>query len=159
MSLEKILIVGLGNPILGDDRVGWAVVEEVEKRIDITGVDFAYLSVGGIRLMEYLVGYDIVILVDAILTKTGKPGAVYCFPLDELPDPTAGHTTSVHDTSLPTALEMGKLMDVHLPDEVQVIAIESKNVLDFTEQLTEDVESSIPIAVEKVLEVLRGYLL
>jgi hypothetical protein len=27
----KVLIVGLGNPILGDDGVGWKVAEEVRK--------------------------------------------------------------------------------------------------------------------------------
>ena len=35
-SIMTTLIVGLGNPILGDDGVGWRVAEEVSKQSGIT---------------------------------------------------------------------------------------------------------------------------
>lgn len=154
---KKQLVIGLGNPILGDDRVGWAVVEEVERRKHGDDVDFAYLSFGGIRLMEHLVGYDSALIVDAIVTTDGIPGEVYSFPLVELPDPSAGHTTSAHDTSLVTALKMGQLMDISVPDpkDVFVIAIESQEVHDFSENLTPKVRAAIPLAVQKVLDYLE----
>jgi Ni,Fe-hydrogenase maturation factor len=37
MPLGKILITGLGNPILGDAVVGWVVAREVEERIREAG--------------------------------------------------------------------------------------------------------------------------
>jgi Ni,Fe-hydrogenase maturation factor len=33
MQFEKTLVIGLGNPILGDDGVGWVVASEVEDRL------------------------------------------------------------------------------------------------------------------------------
>ncbi|MBN2502734.1 MAG: hydrogenase maturation protease [Anaerolineales bacterium] len=152
---EKMLVIGLGNPILGDDRVGWVVVENVQERLGKNGVDYAFLSVGGIRLMEHMAGYDRVIIVDAIITEGGKPGEIHSFPLAELPDPTGGHTTSVHDTSLMTALEMGRMMDVYIPEDVHVIGIEAHRVYDFAEELTPDVASAVNEAVDKVCALIK----
>ncbi|HNH78021.1 MAG TPA: hydrogenase maturation protease, partial [Anaerolineales bacterium] len=63
----KTLVVGLGNPILGDDGVGWKVAEEVRAQLSEAGldVDVECLSLGGISLMEHLIGYSRVILVDS----------------------------------------------------------------------------------------------
>ena len=45
----KTLVVGLGNPILGDDGVGWKVAEEVKKQLSSDSlVDVNCLSLGGI---------------------------------------------------------------------------------------------------------------
>jgi Ni,Fe-hydrogenase maturation factor len=57
----KTLIVGLGNPILGDDGVGWKVLEQIKQRYQEKGIpepfETDFLAVGGLRLMERLVGY------------------------------------------------------------------------------------------------------
>ena len=45
--IMKTLIVGLGNPILGDDGVGWRVAEEVKKQLPPDAqVDVICLSLG-----------------------------------------------------------------------------------------------------------------
>jgi len=49
-------VIGLGNPILGDDGVGWVVVHEIESRIG----EVDHLSLGGLSLMERLIGYEVV---------------------------------------------------------------------------------------------------
>ena len=73
----KILVVGLGNPILTDDGVGVKVAYAVrdalasEGRNDVTVTE---ASVGGLRLMEMMVGYDRAILVDALQHPDAKPG-------------------------------------------------------------------------------------
>ena len=51
------------------------------------------LGLGGLSLMEHLVGYDRAILVDTILTGEHPIGTVSYFSLDELPDLAAGHLT------------------------------------------------------------------
>ncbi|HMZ07522.1 MAG TPA: hydrogenase maturation protease, partial [Anaerolineales bacterium] len=65
----KTLIVGLGNPILGDDGVGWKVVEEIKKQTPSSqgDVDVICLSLGGLALMEHLIGYQRAILVDSFV--------------------------------------------------------------------------------------------
>ena len=157
MSNAKTLIIGLGNPILGDDGVGWRVADEVQKRINQPDIEIDFLSLGGLSLMERLTGYERVILIDAVVTGQNPVGTVRQFALNDLPDFSAGHSTSAHDTSLRTALNVGRGMDISLPkdEDVTVVAIEAHNVYDFTEQLSAPVTLAVPKAVDTVLEILE----
>ncbi|MGD2077087.1 MAG: hydrogenase maturation protease [Chloroflexota bacterium] len=148
------LVVGLGNPILGDDGIGWRVADSV--RAIKPDVEVDCLALGGLSLMERLVGYERVIIIDSIQTQQGNLGQVYQFALDEIPDLSAGHTTAAHDTSLQTALRMGRAMGAELPDEVLVVCIEADRVYDFSEELTPQVEAAIPEATQAVLDLLNG---
>ena len=148
----KTLIIGLGNPILGDDGVGWVVAEKVRSVLsnpksteapsleipDPQSVEVDCASLGGLSLMERLTGSDRVILVDAIFTGTHPVGTVSQFLLDDLPDLSAGHSASAHDTSLRNALHVGREMDILLPDDenVTVITIEAEAVYDFSQELS-----------------------
>lgn len=154
MESNKILIVGLGNPILGDDGVGWEVAEQIRQQVQDPGVDIECLAVGGLRLMEFMIGYDQAIVIDSLTSWDHPIGQVTSFLLEDMPDLTAGHTTSAHDTSLQTALEMGRRMGFDLPEQVNVIGIEAHQVYDFSETLTEPVQAAVPVAVVRVLDLL-----
>lgn len=153
-------MVGLGNPILGDDGVGWRVVEEVSAQMEIEGrstrvIEFEYYALGGLSLMERMEGYKDVIVVDSIQTKSRPNGTVYSLPLSSLPDFSYGHTTAIHDASLATALEIGRKMDLVLPDDVWVVAVETEFVYDFSEELSPEIERAVPTAVKIVREILE----
>jgi len=153
----KTLVIGLGNPILGDDGVGWVVAGEVARRMDGNpDVEVDCLSLGGLSLMERLTDYRYVILVDAIASGRQPAGTVSRFPLAGLPDLSAGHTTAAHDTSLRTALNVGRSMGVNLPtdENVIVVAIEAAQVYDFSEELSPPVAASVPRAVQVVMDLL-----
>jgi hydrogenase maturation protease len=154
------IVVGLGNPILGDDGVGWRVAAIVESQLLMQpaaapDVVVECLSLGGLSLMENLIGYRRAILIDAISLHEDPPGTVYVRSLDELPDYACGHLTSTHDTSLQTALSLGRSMGAILPDQVTVVGIESQQVYDFSEELTPLVAASVPEAVMKVLYLIN----
>jgi hydrogenase maturation protease len=161
--MNKTLIIGLGNPILGDDGVGWKVAERVRQRLesgagdlrDLSDVDVNCVSLGGLSLMEQMVGYERVILVDSMQTGQGEAGVVRVFKLEELPNPFLGHSASTHDASLITALETGRKMGLKLPDEVIIIAVEAARVYDFSEELSPPIVSAVPKMVEAVLGVLK----
>jgi hydrogenase maturation protease len=148
----KTLIIGLGNPILGDDGVGWKVAEKISDQL-LVEVDC--VSLGGLSLMERMVGYQRVILVDSMETGQNPEGSVRVFPLEALSNPFAGHSTAVHDTSLMTALEMGRKMGLNLPESVTVVAIEARNVYDFSEELSPPVAQAVPEAVRAVMDLLK----
>ena len=153
----KTIVIGLGNPILGDDGVGWRVAEE------ISGLGFCKsnsvvvdcLSVGGLTLMECLVGYNRAILVDALQTGLHPPGTVIQMQLDDLPDLVAGHMASAHDAKLKTALQLGREMGLQLPDQVLIVGIEAQRVFDFSEKLSPIVMAAVPQAVQLVSELLQ----
>ena len=155
----KTLLIGLGNPILGDDGVGWRVVETFrDQNADLLtdqAIDIDFLSVGGLSLMENMVGYDHVILVDAALTGKHPFGFVSCSTLEELPRVTQGHLSSSHDTTLQNALAIGQKMGAYLPNEIWVITIEAENTYEFSERLSPLVEQAVPHAVEMIAHLLE----
>lgn len=156
----RMLVVGLGNPILGDDGVGWCIAERVSAQLSdpalkSPGVDVECLAVGGLSLMEHLIGYDRVILVDALTTGQNPQGSVFTFPLDDLPNRAIGHLSSAHDTTIQNALQVGRSMGAHLPQKITIVAVEAVNVYEFSEELTPPVAAAVSVAVQKVLELLQ----
>jgi hydrogenase maturation protease len=148
----KTLIVGLGNPILSDDAVGWRVAQEVHKRLEDQGrtdLEVDWVSLGGISLMERLVGFDRAMIIDAIQSRGGKPGAIYQLGLDDLP---TFNANAIHDASLKVALDMGRKLGASLPDTIVVFAIECIELWEFGEQLSPPVEAAVLPAAQMVLE-------
>jgi hydrogenase maturation protease len=155
----KTLVIGLGNPILGDDGVGWRVVEEIARQTATRPeVEVDCISLGGLSLMERLTGCECVILVDSIFTGEKPIGTISQFALSDIPDLTAGHSASAHDTSLHNALNVGRSMDIPLPrdEDVLIVAIEAENVYDFSETLSPPVEAAVPQAVGAVLQLIQS---
>lgn len=159
----KTLVIGLGNPILGDDGVGWRVAEEVKHQMtslpaslangEESQVDVDCFSLGGISLMERLIGYERAILIDAFISEQ-EPGSIIVSKLSDLPNFSAFHITSVHDTSLQNAIELGKSLGAKLPNDVTVVGISAKYVYDFSEELSQPVSESVPKATEIVINML-----
>jgi len=111
-------------------------------------------SVGGLRLLEIMAGYERVILVDAIQTPEAKPGDIhYLHPNDLL---TSLHADSSHDLALPGALTLGRNLGMVLPDDkaIVIIAIEVCDVLTFGEACMPEVAVAIPRAAAAVLAEL-----
>jgi len=155
----KTIIAGLGNPILGDDGVGWKVAEEVKRHLEsFPDVTVESFSLAGLSLMEQLIGYERVILIDSLNTGKHAQGDVVAFTLDMLEDLTYGHSASAHDASLKTALAVGRSMGQSLPADadIHVVAIEAQHVYDFKDELSPEIAASVPVAVQKVLELLTG---
>jgi hydrogenase maturation protease len=155
MAEKKTIVIGLGNPMLGDDGVGWRVVESLQAQAAALGVAIDSLAVGGLSLMEHMIGYDRAIVVDSINLGDAAVGSVRCFPLESLPNPFAGHLGSSHETNLQTALEIGRMLGAHLPGEVTLVAIESPYVYDFTEELSPQVAEAVPLAAAMVISLLE----
>ena len=155
----KTLVIGLGNPILTDDGVGVKVAYAVRDALasaEQEAVTVTEAGVGGLRLMEMMVGYERVILVDAIQTPGGRPGVVSRLTLDDIASaaPTQ-HSASTHDMNLPTALEMGRRLGLALPDTIEILAVEAEDVVTFGETCTPAVAAAVPVATELVLQLLN----
>ena len=161
----KTLVVGLGNPILTDDGVGVKVAYEVEKAImaasrnanDGDDIDVIEASAGGIRLMELMIGYDRLVLIDAYSVSNGRqPGKIHRLTFDDLRDisPTQ-HSASAHDTTFVTALEMGRTIGLKLPTMISIYGIEVENIYEFGDEPTPAVAAAIPEATAAVLSELH----
>ena len=157
LPVPKTLVLGLGNPILTDDGVGIHVVRAAAAcYAPANSVTFAEASVGGLRLLDALAGYERVILIDAIQTRGGRPGDVYRLAASDLP--ASLHSGSTHDLSLLAALDLGRRLGMALPadGDLTLLAVEVEDVLIFGERCTPAVAQAIPRAVKAVLAELNG---
>lgn len=148
----KTLVLGLGNPILTDDGVGFAVVEQVKKRLDGGNVTVSQASVGGLSLLELVAGYDRVIIIDAIQTGVGQPGEIHHLSSEEFRG--SIRAASTHDVDFATALELGRQLGMDIPEEIVILAIEAADVSTFGEELTPSVAAAVPNAVELISQEL-----
>jgi hydrogenase maturation protease len=149
----RTIIVGLGSPLVTDDRVGLLVVEALRpllaQRPDVVVSEDYW---GGLRLMERMIGFDRAIVVDAIRTGA-PPGTIHRLTADGI---ATQRSASAHDVNLATALEFGRQAGAQLPENrhVQLVGVEVEDILTFGERCTPAVEAAIPNAVAAVLEAL-----
>jgi hydrogenase maturation protease len=150
----RTLVLGLGNPLLGDDAVGLKVAALVRERLNgAAGVDVEEEEAGGLRLMERMTGYDRPVLVDAAVTG-GTPGTISRLTTpDDLP---TQRTATAHGIDLPGALALGRQLGYPMPSEVRIIAIEAESVLEFRHEMTPAVAAALEPAVAAVLEELAA---
>lgn len=153
-------MIGLGNPILTDDGVGVLVARAVEQALatqEGRQVEVIEAGVGGLRLMEMMVGYDRVILVDALVDSSEPPGSVLRWALADIASlaPTQ-HMASAHDATLPTALEAGRRMGLPLPRDIVIFAVTAQKVDEFGDQPTAAVIAAVPVAAAAVLAELAN---
>ncbi|HEX6129533.1 MAG TPA: hydrogenase maturation protease [Candidatus Limnocylindria bacterium] len=157
---SRTLVLGLGNPILGDDGIGWHVIDELERRLsrtaardEATGLELDRMAVGGLALMERLVGYERAVLVDALLDAQ-PPGTVTTRPLAEVVSRLAGHLDSAHDAPVTQALTAGRALGAQLPSSITVVGVSVRVVEEFGERLSPEVEAAVGPAVEAVMRAL-----
>jgi len=148
------VVIGLGNPILGDDAVGLHVARALAAELaGVAGVVIKELHAGGMRVIDAIAGFERAVIVDAMCTGALRPGSVRRLDVGQLGQ--ARNLASTHDTNLPTALELGRMLGLPMPVTVTVIGIEALEVETFGEALSADVRRSVPEAVRLIARELR----
>jgi len=150
----KTLVLGIGNPILSDDGVGIRVAQEVGKKLDDPQITVSETSAAGLSLLDSIVDYDKVIIIDAIQTEKGQAGQIYRMGPEDFS--LTKHFSSPHQINLATSLELGNVLNLAMPQKIAIFAIEAKDITTFSEKCTPEVEQAIPEVVKMVLEELVG---
>ena len=149
----KKIVLGIGNPIIGDDGVGFRVIEKLQADPPQGDITLTACDVSGLAILDLIVDYDEALIVDAIQTTNGTPGEIYRLEVNDFR--VTKHTISPHDVDLPTALEIGKILKLKLPQKFSIIAIEIPDAYEFSTQLTSPVAGAVPSAVKLAKEILE----
>jgi hydrogenase maturation protease len=145
------LVLGLGNPILSDDAVGPRVAQAVSAHLaGKPGVEVREASVGGLRLLDEIVGRTKVVIIDSIRTKGGTPGQVYSISPEDFGG--TEHVSSPHEVSFVRVLEMAHKQKMDLPGQIAIVAVEIKDNMTFGDKMSPEVEAAVPQAVKMVLK-------
>ena len=106
----------------------------------------------GLNLLDLLVNFDRAIIIDAIQTVGGKVGQIY--RLEPSAFDATRHAATPHDVNFATALELGNKLDMALPQQIVIFAVEVENVSSFSEECTPEVERAIPVVADMVIDEL-----
>jgi len=148
------IVIGLGNDLLSDDGVGLYVARRLRAILDPEQYDVIELAVGGMGLVDHLLGYRRAVVVDACRTGRRAPGTLTRHrPADFANSPRLG---SYHTMDFATALELARRMGAELPDEIAVFAIEVEDVETIRERCTPQVEAAIEMAATGIARALRS---
>ncbi|MGD8566308.1 MAG: hydrogenase maturation protease [Candidatus Bathyarchaeota archaeon] len=152
----KTIVLGIGNPILGDDGVGVHVANELKKHINDPNITIDDAITGGMNLLDLILGYDKAIIIDAVKTEDGEKGEVKRIPLGDF---STMHSCNPHDVSLIEAIEMAKKMgEERIPPEIIVIGVMMKEIpCEFGEKLSKKIATAVPKAVEMTLNEIKKY--
>lgn len=148
------LVLGIGSPFISDDAIGFRVVERL-RTLDIQDVDIEEASVSGLDLIEIMLDYRRVIVVDAILTGNFPPGKILVLGEDSLV--VTVHGVNPHEANIGTTIALGRQLEPdRMPTEVFFVAIEVNDVWTVSERMTPEVEEALSEAVQTTLDLIAG---
>jgi len=147
------LIVGLGNDLVSDDGAGIYVARLLRQMLDPRRYEVRELAVGGIGLVDHLLGFKKAIIIDACQTGDSPPGTIFCYDPSRSARPRC--VFSYHTLDFPTAIEFARRIGAELPEDIRVFAIEAEDVVTIRERCTPAVEAAIPLAAERIVRFLE----
>ena len=143
---NSILVLGVGNYLMGDEGIGVHIIQEMAKSELPEYVDILDGGTGGFLLLSCFQVYPTIIFVDA--TMDGKPAGTISLirPKFASDFPSA---LSVHDVGLKDMIEAVYLMD-KIPD-IHLFTVSIEEINPMTIGLNDKVKASIPELMQRIL--------
>lgn len=140
-----VLIMGIGNYLMGDEGVGVHVAQRLAKETLPEGIDVLDGGTGGFFLMEYFENYPVVILIDATLDDrpTGTIRVIEPRFASDFPRAMSTHDIGLRDLVEGLAI-LGKLPKIYL-FAVSIEMIQSQQI-----ELSPELERVMPELLEQV---------
>ncbi len=153
MDRPRTLLLGLGNDILTDDAVGLLVVRRLgEELAGVPGLDIRETQEMGLALLDYLVGYEEAVLVDAVQTAGGAPpGTLHEVDAASLVS-LVGRTP--HFLGVGETLQLGRELGLDMPRRVRIFAIEAADVQTLGTSLTPALKAALPAILARIRAAL-----
>ena len=146
----SILVMGVGNYLMGDEGIGVHIIQEMAKMDLPEKMDILDGGTGGFTLLGCFEAYPVIVFVDA--TMDGKPPGTLSLikPRFAADFPNA---LSVHDVGLKDMVEAVYLMD-EVP-EIHLLTISISEMKPMTIELSEAVQGAIPKAIDKIIQLTQ----
>ncbi len=151
-SVAPVLVLGLGNMLLGDDGVGPALLQDVEHLYrNEPAVECVDGGTQGMALLDYLSGREAVVILDAFASQRGA-GTVSVLEGDEVMNARGPRSTSAHEGNAGELLAAAALIDC-LPERIFLVGIEPESLRTHL-GLSESVRNALPRALARTCMVI-----
>ena len=136
---------------MGDDGVGISVARMVKDRTRPgTDLQFKELGVSGFKLVEEILGYDEVIIVDSYASTEADTGQIREFSPEDFEDTV--HASSPHGANFATALELYRnLQPDKVPSKIRIFTIDIHAADTFGESLSGRVQDAAAKLAEMIV--------
>ncbi|MFH1737802.1 MAG: hydrogenase maturation protease [bacterium] len=149
----KILVLGLGNPLLSDDGIGFLAAKILREKL-LNEADVAESSLSGVALLDLFIGYDRAVIIDAIQTNRNSPGTI----LELIPsDFDAVVSPSPHYAGLPEILALADRLGLHFPTEIRILAVEVEDPYTIGGDLSEPVKKALPELIRRAQSFVKQW--
>jgi hydrogenase maturation protease len=158
----NIAVIGIGQPLRGDDGIGPAAVRlwsEDSRPASFSphSLQVEILETPGLALIDSLQDCDAAVLVDAV--STGRPaGTVSVFPAVPETGITAAEKTA-HGFGVAETLSLARRSGARLPDPIRMIGVEGEQY-QLGKGLSESVLAAMPNAAawiqKSILEIISA---
>ena len=151
---SNILILGIGNILLGDEGAGIRVIERFAQRFSVpSGVDVVDGGTAGMRLLDILAGRGRVIVADAV--KAPQPPGTLVRLVDAEVPALFENRLSPHQLGFADVLAALDLMD-QVPAQLIVIGIVPARI-ELEVRMSRQVDEAVDHAVEAVADQLCSW--
>jgi hydrogenase maturation protease len=151
----KILVLGIGNLLFGDEGIGVHFIHYMGEKYDFKGEHQVALLDGGTlaqRLIPIMVEYDKVIIIDTINAPGVEAGEVYFFDFDAVPD-VVNWQGSAHEVEMLQTLNMMDLVGDRPQTMIMGIV---PTVIEATEfSLSPGVSNAVPLMEKTLIDYLK----
>jgi len=152
---NPVLVLGVGNTLFTDDGAGVYAVRMARSNWKGEGIEFKEVADGGFDLLQHILNYEAVLVVDAAVTGLAEPGEVYTIAPQSLPP---SFSTRTHGAGLGTALAVGRSLNLNLPRRMELLAIEARDISTVGYIPTTPVADAIRPASEEILKLAQEML-
>ncbi|MGA2920754.1 MAG: hydrogenase maturation protease [Candidatus Sulfotelmatobacter sp.] len=148
--MPRVLIIAYGNPLRSDDGVGWAVAEELSRKLASLEVEVLQLLQLLPEVAESVSHADAVIFVDA--SCDGEPGDVCCRPVT----PPPANPQFTHQLSPAELLGLARQL-YGAPPQAFCLSLTGQS-FEHGEELSKSVATGLPQLVAKVEQLTKQLL-
>lgn len=145
---KSILILGVGNYLMGDEGVGVHLIQQMAKMDLPEYLDILDGGTGGFLLLNCFEAYKTIIFIDATMDGKDEGTISLIRPKFASDFPSA---LSVHDVGLKDMIEAVYLMETK-PD-IHLFTVSINEMTPMTIELTPKIEQAIPNAIKQILEL------
>lgn len=153
MTTPRTVVLGLGNPLMGDDGVGLAALARLRDEWRVDGVDLVDGATWGLALLPVIEDAERLILVDAIAAHR-RPGDLVELSREQLPV-YLSRKLSPHQVDMRDALAVAELRG-RMPNDIIAIGAQPDTVALGTE-LTAAVAQALDALVTAVVAQLERW--
>lgn len=143
---KHILILGVGNLLLGDEGVGVHVAQRMMTMDWPPEVQVVEGGTDGFGLVNFITEADRLILIDAV-KGGGQPGSIYRFEIEDCPPYPDIFKTSVHQISILEVINLSSL--VGSTPHTTIIGIEPV-CIEMGMELSPSVEAKLPKVIQMI---------